>query len=159
MHVKWLTSVSGKIITQQMTADCCFSPWELLESRDLVSLSPRASSSDWHISFIKSFLISLIHFVTQKEFVELMTNGRIMLLGVCLISLRVVRKQNRTNTTAHTLVRGGVPSLRKHISSTSLILTGVQGVMEVTIIYAVNPDKSLDGLAGVIHQPALVLST
>lgn len=49
--------------------------------------------------------------------------------------------------------------MRKDISSTGLILTGVQGVMEVTIIYSVNPDKSLDGLAGVIHQAALVLST
>lgn len=36
-------------------------------------------------------------------------------------------------------------------------LTGVQGGMEATIIYSVNPDKSFDGFADVIHQPVLGL--
>ena len=49
--------------------------------------------------------------------------------------------------------------MRKLIRSTSLILTGVQGVMEGAIIYSVNPAKSLDGLADVIHESALVSST
>lgn len=49
--------------------------------------------------------------------------------------------------------------MKKYISSTSLILTGAQGVMEAIIIYSVNPDQSLDGLAGVIHLAALILRT
>ena len=49
--------------------------------------------------------------------------------------------------------------MRKYISSTSLVLTGAQGVMEIIIIYPVNPDQSLDGFVGVTHLAALVLRT
>lgn len=84
MPVKWLTSVYGKIITPQVTAITVVGHYRNSSRAGTAYLHLDCTehlSSDWPISFIKS-LAHLIntYVVAQGEFVELLTDGWIMLL-------------------------------------------------------------------------------